>query len=243
MDMLNNAYDSDTVETLLRLMLLRFGTIAAGIAIALTVTVLVIRHFAKRGRTLSPKHRDGVHRVIDGRLLRSRLSRRLAHKTWDMIAAQSDVSRHYADTNDSQARPHPLPDSPKAQSDRKQPANDGRETASRKNILLVQTVLLLSIFVGIIPPLIMFLITRKIGTKFSAEASRKALNFHMTIFPFFISNYFLPESISHWFVWIVLIVELLGISIAMLGIARGRRHSYFIAIPFFRKLPRRFSVR
>ncbi|MFP3878561.1 DUF4870 domain-containing protein, partial [Bacillus paralicheniformis] len=40
----------------------------------------------------------------------------------------------------------------------------------------------ISLILGVIPPLIMFLISRK-KDLYYGESSRKALNFHLTIFP------------------------------------------------------------
>ena len=61
------------------------------------------------------------------------------------------------------------------------------------------------------------------------EASRKALNFHLTIFPLFISSYFLPP----WFAFIVLGIETFIILIVMIRIAFQKNY-FYPAIPYIR---------
>nr|WP_281277132.1 DUF4870 domain-containing protein [Oceanobacillus piezotolerans] len=90
----------------------------------------------------------------------------------------------------------------------------------------------ISLILGFFPPLIMFLLYKK--NPFYRESSRKALNFHLTIFPFFFISYFLPS----WYtkiIYVVLVVELIFIVSAMIRIARNQSHTYFISIPYIRK--------
>lgn len=75
----------------------------------------------------------------------------------------------------------------------------------RKEKVMVQLMLGTSLILGFIPPLIMFLASRK-KKIFYREASRKALNFHLTIFPLFLVSYILPSSFKS-FSYIILIIE------------------------------------
>ncbi|QQK81508.1 DUF4870 domain-containing protein [Salicibibacter cibi] len=105
---------------------------------------------------------------------------------------------------------------------------------SKKEILIVQLMLGISLFLGIFPPLIMYTVTRKKDT-FYRESSRKALNFHLTIFPFFVLSYFFSPIYPMSIALAVLATELLFILNAMVRIALRKHHSYLIAIPFVKK--------
>ena len=102
------------------------------------------------------------------------------------------------------------------------------EKPAKKEVFFVQLMLGISLVFGVFPPLLMYLVTRKKGMYFR-EASRKALNFHLTIFPLFLSSYFLPS----WFVFIVLGIETIIILIVMIRIAFQKNY-YYPAIPYIR---------
>lgn len=104
-----------------------------------------------------------------------------------------------------------------------------------KQKVIVQIMLGTSLVLGVFPPLLMFLITnRKKGDIFYRETSRKALNFHLTIFPFFLVRYFLPNEYRD-FIYVVLAVELLFILNAMFRIGLNRPYTYPIAIPYIKE--------
>src|SRR5699024_7672112 len=98
----------------------------------------------------------------------------------------------------------------------------------KKEVFLVQLMLVISIILGVIPPLIMFLVTRR-GKLYFYESSRKALNFHLTIFPLFVTSGF----IASWLKYIVLTIEILIILYAMIRIAQHKPYNY-PAIPYIR---------
>ena len=99
---------------------------------------------------------------------------------------------------------------------------------SKKEIFLVQLMLGISLILGVIPPLIMFLITTK-KNLYYRESSRKALNFHLTIFPFFIISSFLPL----WVKYVILALETLIIMYAIIRIAFQKTY-YYPAIPYIK---------
>lgn len=95
---------------------------------------------------------------------------------------------------------------------------------TKKEIFFVQIMLVTSLLIGFLPPLIMFLFSRK-KNEYYYETSRKALNFHLTIFPFFFIGYFL----SSWYVFVIYIVlgvELFFILNAMIRIALHKGYQY-----------------
>ncbi|MCY9124512.1 DUF4870 domain-containing protein, partial [Bacillus inaquosorum] len=85
---------------------------------------------------------------------------------------------------------------------------------TKKEILLVQMMLGISLALGVLPPLVMFFSQRKKNI-FYREASRKALNFHLTLIPLFISSSFLPP----WVKYVILAIETIIILFAMICIA------------------------
>ncbi|MEK3937504.1 DUF4870 domain-containing protein [Sporosarcina sp. FSL W7-1349] len=101
-------------------------------------------------------------------------------------------------------------------------------TPSKKEILSVQLMLGVSLLLGVIPPLIMFLMTRK-KNLYYCESSRKALNFHLTIFPLFIISGFLLS----WGKFAVLAIETVIIMYAIIRIAIQRPYNY-PAIPYIK---------
>ncbi|MED4454075.1 DUF4870 domain-containing protein [Metabacillus fastidiosus] len=103
----------------------------------------------------------------------------------------------------------------------------------KKELIIVQLMLGISLTFGVFPPLFMFLFTRKRNI-FYHETSRKALNFHLTIFPFFLINYFLPNQ-YRFIIYIVLVIELAAILNVMIRIASHKSYSYFIAIPYIKR--------
>ncbi|MBG9812154.1 hypothetical protein ABD68_11185 [Bacillus endophyticus] len=107
------------------------------------------------------------------------------------------------------------------------------EPTIRKKVI-VQVMLGLSLVLGVISPLLMYIITNKRKMNiFYRETSRKALNFHLTIFPFFLIRYFLPQDYGN-FIYIVLAVELIFILNAMFRIGLNKPYTYPIAIPYIR---------
>ncbi|WP_377863280.1 DUF4870 domain-containing protein [Bacillus sp. R86525] len=107
------------------------------------------------------------------------------------------------------------------------------KSPTKKQQTIVQLMLGASLVFGFLPPLLMFLITRKKNV-FYREVSRKALNFHLTIFPFFFISYFSPP----WYVnviYVVLVVELVFILNAMIRIALRKSHNYPISISYIKK--------
>ncbi|HLR68403.1 DUF4870 domain-containing protein [Virgibacillus alimentarius] len=104
---------------------------------------------------------------------------------------------------------------------------------SVREIWMVEIMLGISLLFGFLPPFIMFLKTRKTNM-FYREASRKALNFHLTIFPFFFISYFMPAWYTN-FIYVVLVIELFFIGYAMIRIARKKSHTYPIAITYIKK--------
>lgn len=110
---------------------------------------------------------------------------------------------------------------------------------SKKEIISVQLMLGISLLLGVIPPLIMFLITRR-KNLYYGEASRKALNFHLTIFPLFIMSSFFPS----WVKYAILVVETIIIMYAIVRIAFQRPYQY-PAIPYIKSkngnIEKRFS--
>lgn len=108
----------------------------------------------------------------------------------------------------------------------------GKPTISQK--VFVQLMLGSSLVLGMFPPLLMFLFTRKKRmSSFYREASRKALNFHLTIFPFFLIRYLLPSEYGS-FIYVVLAVELLFILNAMIRIALNKSYTYPFTIPYIK---------
>ncbi len=99
---------------------------------------------------------------------------------------------------------------------------------SKKEIFSVQLMLGISLLLGVIPPLIMFLITRK-KNLYYRESSRKALNFHLTIFPLFVISSLLPS----WIKYAILAIETLIIIYAIIQIALQRPYQY-PAIPYIK---------
>lgn len=99
---------------------------------------------------------------------------------------------------------------------------------SIKERILVQLMLGISIILGVFPPLIMFLVTKN-GFYFH-EASRKALNFHLTIFPLFILSSFFPP----WTKYALWGIETVIIFYAILQIAFQRPYQY-PAIPYIKR--------
>lgn len=108
----------------------------------------------------------------------------------------------------------------------------GKPPISQK--VFVQLMLGSSLVLGMFPPLLMFLLTRKKRrSSFYREASRKALNFHLTIFPFFLIRYLLPAEFGS-FIYLVLAVELLFILNAMIRIALNKSYTYPFTIPYIK---------
>ncbi|HHT7239529.1 TPA: DUF4870 domain-containing protein [Bacillus cereus] len=107
------------------------------------------------------------------------------------------------------------------------------KSPTRKQQIVVQLMLGASLIIGFFPPLLMFLITRKKNI-FYREVSRKALNFHLTIFPFFFISYFAPPWYTN-VIYVVLAVELIFILNAMIRIALQKSHNYPISIPYIKK--------
>ncbi|MBZ6489458.1 DUF4870 domain-containing protein [Priestia aryabhattai] len=102
----------------------------------------------------------------------------------------------------------------------------------RGETIVIQLMLGCSLVLGVFPPLLMFLLTRK-KNHFYREASRKALNFHLTIFPFFLLSYFMPS----WYKYVtygILGIELIFILNVMIRIALRKSHSYPIAITYIK---------
>ncbi|MED1144489.1 DUF4870 domain-containing protein [Bacillus paralicheniformis] len=102
------------------------------------------------------------------------------------------------------------------------------EEPSKKAIFSVQLMLGISLILGVIPPLIMFLISRK-KDLYYGESSRKALNFHLTIFPLFVIGSFLPS----WVKYVILAIETLIIMYAIIRIAFQKPY-YYPAIPYIK---------
>lgn len=98
----------------------------------------------------------------------------------------------------------------------------------KKEVVIVELMLGISLILGVIPPLIMYFITKR-KNMFYNESSRKALNFHLTIFPFFIISRFFPI----WFMFAVLAIETVIIMYAMSRIAFQKPYSY-PAIPYIK---------
>lgn len=98
-----------------------------------------------------------------------------------------------------------------------------------KEMAIVQMMLGISLVLGVLPPLVMFLVTRK-SESYYREASRKALNFHLTIFPLFIASYALPLVCKY----ILLMIETMIILYAMIRIA-GNKAYHYPAIPYIKK--------
>nr|WP_277949804.1 DUF4870 domain-containing protein [Priestia endophytica] len=97
----------------------------------------------------------------------------------------------------------------------------------------------ISLVLGVLSPLLMYVITnRKKMNIFYQETSRKALNFHLTIFPFFLIRYFLPQNYGN-FIYIILAVELIFILNAMFRIGLNKPYSYPFAIPYIREKKKR----
>ncbi|PRP50986.1 DUF4870 domain-containing protein [Bacillus halotolerans] len=92
---------------------------------------------------------------------------------------------------------------------------------TKKEILLVQMMLGISLALGVLPPLVMFFSYRKKNI-FYREASRKALNFHLTLIPLFISSSFLPP----WVKYVILAIETMIILFAMICIAMQKPYQY-----------------
>jgi len=94
-----------------------------------------------------------------------------------------------------------------------------------------------SLILGVIPPLIMFLITRK-KNLYYGESSCKALNFHLTIFPLFVICGFLPS----WVKYVILALETLIIMYAIIRIAFKNPY-YYPAIPYIKNknIEKRYS--
>jgi hypothetical protein len=108
------------------------------------------------------------------------------------------------------------------------------EPTIRKKVI-VQVMLGISLVLGVISPLLMYVITNKKKMNiFYRETSRKALNFHLTIFPFFLIRYFLPQDYGN-FIYVVLAVELIFILNAMFRIGLNKPYTYPIAIPYIRE--------
>lgn len=107
--------------------------------------------------------------------------------------------------------------------------NESMSKPTRKKIAIVQLMLGISLVLGVLPPLVVFFVTRK-STSYYREASRKALNFHLTIFPLFIASYALPSLYKY----ILLVIETLIIMYAMIRIARNKTYHY-PAIPYIKK--------
>lgn len=99
---------------------------------------------------------------------------------------------------------------------------------SKKEVSAVQFMLVISLILGFIPPLIMFIKTRKKNHYYS-ESSRKALNFHLTIFPLFIMSSMLPS----WGKYAILAVETIIILYAIIRIALHKPYQY-PAIPYIK---------
>ncbi|WP_226530687.1 DUF4870 domain-containing protein [Metabacillus niabensis] len=86
----------------------------------------------------------------------------------------------------------------------------------------------ISLILGVIPPLIMFLMRRK-KNLYYCESSRRALNFHLTIFPFFIISSLLPSGVKYG----ILAIETFIILYAIIRIAFKRPY-YYPAIPYIK---------
>ncbi|MCE5173014.1 DUF4870 domain-containing protein [Paenibacillus profundus] len=99
---------------------------------------------------------------------------------------------------------------------------------TKKEFFFVQLMLGISLLLGVLPPLIMFLVSRK-KHRYYREASRKALNFHLTIFPLFVTSSFLPS----WYKYAFLAIETLIILYAMIRIAFQKPYHY-PAIPYIK---------
>ncbi|MCG7334433.1 DUF4870 domain-containing protein [Sporosarcina sp. ACRSM] len=99
---------------------------------------------------------------------------------------------------------------------------------SKKEIFSVQIMLGISLFLGVIPPLILYLVTRK-RNLYYWESSRKALNFHLTIFPLFIISSLLPP----WVKYALLAMETLIIMNAIIRIAFQKPY-YYPAVPYIK---------
>lgn len=95
----------------------------------------------------------------------------------------------------------------------------------------------MSMGLGVIPPLLMFLGTGR-KNRYYYDSSRKALNFHLTIFPLFVVSGFLLS----WFKYIILAMELLIIMYAMLRIATRKPYAY-PAIPYIKDKAKRVEKR
>lgn len=97
----------------------------------------------------------------------------------------------------------------------------------------------ISLLLGVIPPLLMFIVQRK-KNLYYYESSRKALNFHLTIFPLFIVSSFLEP----WTKYALLATETLIILYVIIRIAVQRPY-YYPAIPFIKskeeKIEERYS--
>lgn len=99
---------------------------------------------------------------------------------------------------------------------------------SKKEIFSVQLMLGVSLILGIIPPFIMFVITKK-KNLYYGESSRKALNFHLTILPLFVISGFLHS----WIKFAVLMIETVIILYAIIRIAFQKPY-YYPAIPYIK---------
>ncbi|YCA43900.1 DUF4870 domain-containing protein [Bacillus sp. JZ8] len=102
----------------------------------------------------------------------------------------------------------------------------------KKEKVMVQLMLGTSLILGFIPPLIMFLASRK-KKIFYRETSRKALNFHLTIFPLFLVSYILPSSFKS-FSYIILIIESFFILNAMISILIHKPYKYWV-LPYLKE--------
>ena len=100
---------------------------------------------------------------------------------------------------------------------------------TKKEIIIVQLMLGISLLLAFLPPLILFFIARK-EQGYYREASRKALNFHMTVFPLFLISSFLPS----WVKYLLLAVEYLFIINAIICIKQHKPYSY-PAIPYIKR--------
>lgn len=102
------------------------------------------------------------------------------------------------------------------------------EKPAKRDILCVQLMLGISLIFGVFPPLAMYLVTKR-KNRYFQEASSKALNFHLTIFPLFVVSYFLPP----WFMLIILGIETCIIVNVIIRIALQKSYRY-PAIPYVR---------
>ncbi|WP_244965669.1 DUF4870 domain-containing protein [Paenibacillus alvei] len=107
--------------------------------------------------------------------------------------------------------------------------NEPMSRPTRKEMAIVQLMLAISLVLGVLPPLVMYFVTRK-STSYYREASHKALNFHLTIFPLFVASYALPSLYKY----ILLMIETIIILYAMIHIARNKAYRY-PAIPYIKK--------